>query len=418
MMAWRLAQRLFQLSGVRIMSTMHSKGVPEVRLTAKHIRYGSFALFIVFVCSLGLWSDSILFPLHKLAPIAASLELPANSTLGFGALLAVSPATSPRRHGLIQAANVTDMQITFPELPIWTDEDEQNFRAPTGVGESSLTKGMVFAWLSHLHVLRWFLESGLETALIMEDDMDWDIHLRTLQVPRVAASIRSLFNQTKDPSLYYYGDLNRWDMIYLGHFDRWSWLGTDIGVGVLVPSNLTDHPHRFIPDDTMPPRYDMHPEMASVLTALDVPPNTRILHPSKFPFGSWAYAVTRESAARILSDDVASAAAPKWASMDSLDNALSRACGGGALRCYTVNPEIFHHLEGPKNSLIDYNYDRTEKSKAVINQRLRTGETDHIRCGFASGHFEYGNDTKFLKYLRTEVGRKGRCLKPGREAPK
>jgi hypothetical protein len=250
----------------------------------------------------------------------------------------------------------------------------------------------------------------------MEDDMDWDIHLRTKQIPHIAASIRSLFNQTDDRSDNYYGDTKHWDMLYLGHFDRWNWLGEETGVGIQVPSDLTDHPYRYIPDDTIPPRYDMHPTLASVLTALDVPPNTRILHPSKLPFGSWAYAVNRESAARILSNDVASAGAPKW-EMDSLDAALARSCNGGALRCYTVNPEVFHHHEGKKTSLIDYNYDTTEKSKAVISQRKRTGETDHIQCGFASGDFEFGNDTKYLKYLQEEVGRKGRCLKPGRDLP-
>ncbi len=28
-----------------------------------------------------------------------------------------------------------------------------------------------------------FLESGLETALILEDDVDWDIRLRSVQIP-------------------------------------------------------------------------------------------------------------------------------------------------------------------------------------------------------------------------------------------
>lgn len=75
-----------------------------------------------------------------------------------------------------------------------------------------MMKGMIFAWMSHLHVLEWFLSSGLETALILEDDMDWDQRLRSVQTRRAASSFRSLFNtaptsspSSPSPSSYYYG---------------------------------------------------------------------------------------------------------------------------------------------------------------------------------------------------------------------
>lgn len=74
-----------------------------------------------------------------------------NSTLGFGRIYAVSKQGSPRREGLIHAANVTEIDITIPEQPHWTLEDEENFRLPEN---STLGRGSLLAWLGHLHALR------------------------------------------------------------------------------------------------------------------------------------------------------------------------------------------------------------------------------------------------------------------------
>lgn len=74
-----------------------------------------------------------------------------NATLGFGRIFAVSKQGSPRLKGLIQAANVTDIDITVPIQPRWTLEDEENFRLPEN---STLGRGSLLAWLGHLHALR------------------------------------------------------------------------------------------------------------------------------------------------------------------------------------------------------------------------------------------------------------------------
>ena len=79
--------------------------------------------------------------------------LPVNSTLGFGAVLVVSPLDSPCRYSLLQAANVTKIDLTIPDLPVWTGEDEARFRSAGPPTE--MMKGMIFAWMSHLHVLEW-----------------------------------------------------------------------------------------------------------------------------------------------------------------------------------------------------------------------------------------------------------------------
>jgi hypothetical protein len=93
---------------------------------------------------------------HK-APDAAEeaikhIEAPTNSTLGFGALVVVSKPNSPRRHSLIQAANVTEIDLTIPDQPVWTDQDFNNFRNGP---DSKMGYGSVMAWLGHYNALKW-----------------------------------------------------------------------------------------------------------------------------------------------------------------------------------------------------------------------------------------------------------------------
>lgn len=79
------------------------------------------------------------------------VKLPANSTLGFGAVVVVSKNGSDRRHALVQAANVTDVHLTIPRQPEWTEGDVQRFVN----GFDDVQRGSVLAWLGHHHALRW-----------------------------------------------------------------------------------------------------------------------------------------------------------------------------------------------------------------------------------------------------------------------
>jgi hypothetical protein len=78
-------------------------------------------------------------------------KLPANSTLGFGAVVAISKPGSERRHALVQAANVTDVDLTIPKQPIWTEGDLQRFIN----GQEDAQRGSILAWLGHRNALQW-----------------------------------------------------------------------------------------------------------------------------------------------------------------------------------------------------------------------------------------------------------------------
>lgn len=73
-----------------------------------------------------------------------------NSTLGFGHIYVVSQKGSPRREGIIQAANVTELELSIPDQPRWTAKDERKFRLRQG---STIGSGSLLAWLGHLNAL-------------------------------------------------------------------------------------------------------------------------------------------------------------------------------------------------------------------------------------------------------------------------
>lgn len=79
------------------------------------------------------------------------VKMPANRTLGFGAVVVVSSNGSDRRHSLVQAANVTDFDLTIPQQPDWTEGDVQRFIN----GQDNVQRGSILAWLGHHNALRW-----------------------------------------------------------------------------------------------------------------------------------------------------------------------------------------------------------------------------------------------------------------------
>jgi hypothetical protein len=181
------------------------------------------------------------------------------------------------------------------------------------------------------------------------------------------------------------------------------------------PSNLSDIPHRLFEDDTLPDMRNLHPYTILFLTALGVREKTRMIHKSTYPLCTFAYGVTRSSAEKLLNE----IAKPRPDNKDyiAFDVAVLRACTWHGLRCWSANPELFHHKMG--KSLIGLN-DKGEKflppvdSSGLPQVKMRN-ESSNIDCGFYSGDFTFEDGTeegnKKLEYFRKMV-REGRCDKP------
>ncbi|KAL2354650.1 hypothetical protein BJ546DRAFT_1060943 [Cryomyces antarcticus] len=361
-------------------------------------RRGRRYLLVSLLCCLSLF---LYFNASSHSPSSSYLQfkhLPAaNATLGFGAVLVVSRPTSPRREGLLIAANITEIDISIPRQPSWADE---NVRGVQAVEHSRIGRGSALAWLGHLNALRWFLDSGLETAIILEDDVDWDIHLRTSQIPKVAAAVRQLTNQPSS-SPYYYGSPNDWDILYLGHCGD-----------IFKPERWTaDVPRMALPDDTLAWRKTMHPKTQAFLRSIHVKEKVRLVHKSIFPLCTFGYAVTRSSAHRLLHDV---ARREQDGGTVAYDVRILEACRDLGFRCWSANPELFHHMQAPSEIA------SVETGGGVDDEGRLMGEfgkgTTNLACGARSRDY-FTRDPKTLEYLREEVGRKGHCLRQVLDEP-
>ena len=302
-----------------------------------------------------------------------------------------------------------------------------------------------------------FLDSGLETALILEDDVDWDIRLRSVQIPLAASAARTLLPPARPFSPFakadgnhtqYWGDHGSWDLLYLGHcgdyFNEVTYEGL---VPTEKPFDLSDLPHVVYQDPSLPIRSELHPFTQSLFDALKMPEHARAFHRSKFPLCSFGYAVTRPAAERLLSDLAPAKLRPKGPR--AFDVALLHACSKGSktpsptprrnpnphpdpqmrhryaspgLRCWTVNSELFHHMPGESQiaqigQAVGEAHGIPPVDLAAQTQVYYRNETTNIGCGFWGGAFAFNDgDTERLRLLQQQVGREGKCLKDGRDS--
>ena len=292
------------------------------------------------------------------------------------------------------------------------------------------------------------MDSGLETALILEDDVDFDIRVRTKQAPLTQAAIRDLVSRPQpntsrseasskspssltqqarrpssfNPKKYPYGHTTSWDLLYLGTCgDYLNGLGDGLGVGHHHPINLTTIPHIAVHDSTIPRRYDLHPFTASLFTSLDIPEHHRLVHESRWPLCTFGYALTRASATTLLTT-LAPPHEPNWEGARAYDVAILKACrenlkpvltgnpeidagiveprsAEGGLRCVSIQPELFHHMEG--SSMIagveeaeGAEVFRPPVDVAAYEQVLWRRESANIGCGFWDGELLFRDEAK------------------------
>ena len=129
------------------------------------------------------------------APFKAAM----NRTLGFQSIFAITTNTTWRVQGVEAAANLTGIDVDFfyPREP--PDEEVLDFRTSS---EGEIGRGKALAWMAHLDMLKHIADEELETALIIEDDVDWDVYVREqmLQVARAFGSRQAVLEGTKKPA--------------------------------------------------------------------------------------------------------------------------------------------------------------------------------------------------------------------------
>ncbi|KAJ5925280.1 hypothetical protein N7454_007919 [Penicillium verhagenii] len=186
------------------------------------------------------------------------------------------------------------------------------------------TLTIIAAWRAHMNALIKVVESSDTTALILEDDADWDVNIKS-QLTEFARGLHTVQGSTKVTREAPYG--TDWDVL---------WIGT------CLTGPVSNETHFYaIPND---------PTVASVKQrggAIGIPDrwqedfpedSTRYIYQAETGCCLYGYAVTSRGARKILAS----------LSIDHLeipvDNALSNMCGGingrPRIDCYSPSPGL------------------------------------------------------------------------------
>ena len=234
-------------------------------------------------------SDYIV-PYQKTAETSESSEFPSiqNSSLGFERILVINlPSRTDKIDALRLAASLTG--INFTVAPGVLDKDVAVAALPY-VWPEGEEPGMG-AWRAHMDALNTVVREGLSSALILEDDIDWDVDIKR-QLPPIAQGTRQLgmeslrrANKTvQNPLRSPYGD--DWDVLWLGH----------------CASELRHPADRFLiaNDPTVPPTNHRWNMWQPGFNDLDVTNSTRVVSANNQALCTLSYAVSFAGAQKIL----------------------------------------------------------------------------------------------------------------------
>ena len=255
------------------------------------------------------------------------------------------------------------------------------------------------------------VEGNITSALILEDDIDWDIRIKS-QMTEFARASRLLiqplpetFDQFLDPTYPMpteeqgytdflldeysvsepidspYGDLGRWDLLWLGHcgcrFPRASDLNAQLGRIVIAN------------DSTVPEHQHLNMELGNGELLAQYHVHTRVVSRARVSSCSLAYGVSQPGARKLLYE------LGVHKMNDANDIMLRFVCDGVDERqqatCLTVQPQLFQHHRpaGSRAGFSDINEfgegyndrattDNIRWSVRVNFPKLVSGETDYI----------------------------------------
>ncbi|KAF8846662.1 hypothetical protein BDZ45DRAFT_682402 [Acephala macrosclerotiorum] len=243
-----------------------------------------------------------------------------NSTLGFQQILVLSMRPSWRTRGLLAAAGYTGLQVSIPKQATPTDELIDAFRKLGPENVKHPLRGEAFNWLAHLDMIKYINAQDYDTALILEDDVDWDVSIKE-QTKLISDAVRE-FTYATDDDDGPYG--RKWDILWLGHCGEPTRLDTRriqfTDPSVLPLKNYTGWASKY------------HDGLSE---------GKRVVQRAVNPVCSFGFAVTRRGAQKIL----------KWAGKgenEAYDIRLMQGCKEKRLSCVVVNPELMHHYVPPR----------------------------------------------------------------------
>ncbi|KAH8196139.1 hypothetical protein TruAng_009706 [Truncatella angustata] len=310
----------------------------------------------------------------KSSPAGGCIDDVYNSTLGFENIFVIGlPSRTDRRDSLVLASALSNIKLEFTDGVL--GETVPDKALPIGkAGQERPANPVIGSWRGHMNAIQEVVRRNLSSALIMEDDADWDVRLRK-QLRAFALSSQALTQplqgtksvymdtsyprsqnkqavatelhldslpHTINPIISPYGD--EWDVLWLGH------CGMHFASDKLdTPSGLVVHEN----DETVPQKQHLwtlsNPNDVKEL----YPEHTRVVHHVEDGVCSLVYAVSQKGARQLLYE----------AGLKNFDAAfdiiLRWFCEGTGGRrphtCLTSSPGLFQHHrpKGPKSGNSD-----------------------------------------------------------------
>ncbi|GFF69687.1 conserved hypothetical protein [Aspergillus lentulus] len=251
-----------------------------------------------------------------------------NETLGFEHVYAIGlRERTDKRDFLALAASIVGFQVDWLE---GVKPDELHPKSlPQGMNMTIIKPTVAACWRAHMNALRTVVEKRHATALIMEDDADWDVSLKQ-QLREFARGLRTLSPIKTASKQAPYG--TDWDLLWVG--------------GCSTAAGVNETQFYAIPNDPTVPGMNRRSFWVDRRGPLDrwkhrfpqLPEeSTRYVYRADTGCCLYGYAVTYNGARKILAS----------LSVDHLespvDNALGDMCGGRKrplIQCYAPHPNL------------------------------------------------------------------------------
>ncbi|KAJ5535685.1 hypothetical protein N7513_008871 [Penicillium frequentans] len=237
-----------------------------------------------------------------------------NQTLGFGKVFAINlPNRQDKRDNIVLGSSVCNFEVEFVD-GVAPDADPPRTYPYNWNPDHSASE--YAARRAHLNGIRRIVEQGLGSGVIVEDDADWDLNIKT-QLQSFALAIRGLQGTRNIPTSSPYGD--DWDILWLGHCGLecktdLPYYESDDDLTVLAPRH-------FLPYWRDPPAVERPEHSRMVCTAQDAVCTS---------FYALLAALSVNPSGLAEEIDIGA----------QIDVAVGRMCGHGYLRCFAPYPAI------------------------------------------------------------------------------
>ncbi|KAG5954880.1 hypothetical protein E4U13_005542 [Claviceps humidiphila] len=237
--------------------------------------------------SFGLLADKSAWRLPRLGDISKAAQ---NATLGFEKVFYISlPNRSDRQDIMSMLASSTNVSLTFQ--PGASGADIPAKAKPAG--SDGLRDGQLGCWRSHADVWKRIIDENIQTAIVVEDDADWDMDIHNI-FERLSQHMKKtkLGKHTRTPYELKHAPYGlEWDLLYIG--SCWD-----------IPRKEKPHKHETYEDPSAPNSNEMSGAYAQQLRDWGISVNEdthiRALAPSWYSVCTIGYAVTLHGARKLL----------------------------------------------------------------------------------------------------------------------